>query len=722
MPAKKASTAQLKLVAPSHPAASSFSEPQLAQPAAAVVSAAAQTPFERAFQAALRAERRIGDVLEAEWKAAEGDVREQLRLSAFALMAHEDPYADYFELKPWIARFDQVQSVLNGAIKEPNTHGVEITFWLDAGYLAAAQANKRASLSEFEACIERVRQGSAPDTNCWLYLAILCVSEAHSRQQTATACALIEMVSARLRLKDIAKVLHARWHYEAGYGHYLSQSHVEAKAAWDIADTLITELTDNSDKSLFDPACIAQEGAMDSLRLRIRVANARFAIDNNDLALAKNEFSCMRIELSSCVAYARVLYHHTISRMALREGRVLEAQHHLDTAREILRLEIRDLGYIPVVLSEHLQVLFAQERWDDAVRAADDYKPYFDRHGQPYGEFLRQAALTRMWAELQGPESEEPFLSSLKNAFNLAVKHDFRALLRSVPVFASWLCARALEYGIHTEFVRDVVKTRKLPIPPRAPRQWPWAVWLDLIGPFTITLDGQRLALTGKVAQKPFELIKLLACTKRFTLSLESAALQLWPDAEELSAARKNLEMTIARARKLIGDATIKVGEGRVQLDAELVGCDLRYVLDTCAEAESLSQKNASLSKLARAAEQLSDLYEGELLQADEESPWLSSARQHLRNAYVRATLALTTSLQRHDRESDDVTRLLENAISREPLAEQLYSSLMQHYAEQGRNAEALHTYRRCKQSLSVISGFAPSKVTEALKQKLMNS
>jgi DNA-binding SARP family transcriptional activator len=725
MSAKKASTAQLKLVSSADSSAAAQlavpRQPQPAEQASAQALPPVASPFERAFQAALRAERRIGDVLEVEWKLAGDDIAERLRLSAFALIAHEDPYAEHFLIEPWLVRFEQLQ-VITSVEEISSGCKDEIAFWRDAGCLASAQANKRATVLEFDRCIERVRQGAMPDKNVWLYLAILCVSEAHSRQQTATACALIEMVSAHERFKDSWPVLLARWHYEAGYGHYLAQSYKEALLAWSIADNLISQLSEG--KQLFSQKKISlsQERTMDSLRVRIHVAIARLAIDNNDFDLARNTFASMKVEVSTCVAYARVLYHHIISRIALREERVLEAQHHLEIAREILRIEMRDPAYVPVVLSEYLQVLFAQQRWSDAVREADAYKPYFERLGLHYGELLRQIALTRMWAEAQGAESLEPFMSSLKNAMDLAVKHDFRALLRSVPSFASWICAKALEYGIQSEFARDVIKTRKLPTPHQAPRQWPWAVWLDLIGPFTITLDGQRLALTGKVAQKPLELIKLLACTKRYTLSLENAALQLWPDAEELGAARKNLEMTIARARKLIGDTAIKVGEGRVQLDAELVGCDLQCVLDTCAEAESLAQKNESASKLARAIELLGGLYEGELLQADEESLWLSSARQHLRNAYVRATLALATSLQRHSSDIDDVTRLLESAISREPLAEQLYSRLMQHYAEQGRNAEALHTYRRCKQSLSVISGLAPSRTTEALKQKLMYS
>jgi DNA-binding SARP family transcriptional activator len=505
----------------------------------------------------------------------------------------------------------------------------------------------------------------------------------------------------------------------AGYGLFLAQSFSDAKQAWAHARTLITLL------SLHPEAThgFLNVDNLNSFRVLLNVAFARMAVEVNELDVAQVELEQVRPLVSGCIANARLLYHHMVSRVSLRSNLVLEAQHHLDIAREILRVEYRDPGFSLVVLTEYLQVLFAQERWQDAVKFADECKVHFEQHGLIYGEFLRLAALTRMWAERQNPDhSDEPFVSTLKAAMDLAVKHDFRSILRSVPPFASWMCAKALEQGIHAEFVREVIVSRKLPTPVCAPRQWPWAVWLDLIGPFSITLDGQKLALSGKAAQKPLELIKLLACTKRYALSLESAAMQLWPEAESLIASRKNLETTIARARKLIGEAAIKVGEGRVQLDVTLVGCDLQYVLDTCSLAEALASKGGSLAQLNRAARQLSELYEGELLQGDEESLWLVSARQYLRNAYVRATLSVASALQGNDLQTDEVTKLLEIAISREPIAEQLYTKLMQHYADQGRNAEALHTYRRCKQYLSVIAGLVPSKATELIKERLLLS
>jgi DNA-binding SARP family transcriptional activator len=669
--------------------------------------------FDGLFELALTAYRRIGKSLESAWQLQTNNPEQQLRVSILAMLVYSFRYADYYDSTQWIKRFDEALPSAQTA-NEPDT----LTFWCDVGRMARAQVTGRASDEVFDIAIGHVRNESCPNANAWLLMAGLCVAEANSRQQPATASALMEMVSAHPWYENAAPLLRIRWHFVSGYGYFLGQRHAQALTQWQISDELIDE---------FGLALARQDtrhdDALDSLKVLVRVSKARLALDTNDIETANRELDIARKDIGKCVAYARVLFHHLCSRSALLLGKLIDAQYHLDTAREVLRLEYQDPGYVPVVLTEYLQLLFAQHNWGDAVKVADEFKPHFERHGLHYGEFLRQAALTRLWAENQAQHgSHEPFLSSLQAAMDLAVKHKYVAMMRSVPEFASWLCAKALEHEVHAEFAKEVVSSRNLPTPSRAPRQWPWAVWLDMLGPFTITLEGQRLALTGKVAQKPLELIKLLACTKRYTLSLDSAAMQLWPDTEELPAARKNLETTISRARKLIGETHIKVGEGRVQLAGDKVGCDLQYVLDTCAEAESLGQRKVTLAQLNQTASLLIELYEGELLQADEESLWLSSARQYLRNAYVRATLAIAGALQNHDMQSDVVTKLLENAISREPLAEQLYTKLMEHYIAQGRNAEALHTYRRCKQYLSVVLGLPPSKATEALRSKILEN
>ncbi|HUF22478.1 MAG TPA: bacterial transcriptional activator domain-containing protein, partial [Burkholderiales bacterium] len=57
--------------------------------------------------------------------------------------------------------------------------------------------------------------------------------------------------------------------------------------------------------------------------------------------------------------------------------------------------------------------------------------------------------------------------------------------------------------------------------------------------------------------------------------------------------------------------------------------------------------------------------------------------------------------------------------LDADPLAEMFYQGLMRCYARQGRHAEAISTYRRLRQTLSVVLGVAPSAGTEALVREL---
>jgi DNA-binding SARP family transcriptional activator len=61
-------------------------------------------------------------------------------------------------------------------------------------------------------------------------------------------------------------------------------------------------------------------------------------------------------------------------------------------------------------------------------------------------------------------------------------------------------------------------------------------------------------------------------------------------------------------------------------------------------------------------------------------------------------------------------------AIEADPLTEDIYRCLMSCYASEGRRAEAIESYRRCRQMLSVVLGVAPSAETEALRRVISNT
>ena len=133
-----------------------------------------------------------------------------------------------------------------------------------------------------------------------------------------------------------------------------------------------------------------------------------------------------------------------------------------------------------------------------------------------------------------------------------------------------------------------------------------------------------------------------------------------------------------------------------------------RQRLSVCAEFDRLAQRALTL-------------YPGHFLAGDDEVAWLLGARQRLASKFLRHVAAVGQCWQ----EQGDPGRAelaYQRALELDPLAESLSRALMLLQLRQGRRAEALETYRRCRQMLSVVLGLAPSAQTEAVHRSLLDS
>jgi two-component SAPR family response regulator len=68
---------------------------------------------------------------------------------------------------------------------------------------------------------------------------------------------------------------------------------------------------------------------------------------------------------------------------------------------------------------------------------------------------------------------------------------------------------------------------------------------------------------------------------------------------------------------------------------------------------------------------------------------------------------------------TDRAADILHFIAERDPLAEDAYEALMQHYARKGKVAEALQIYVRCARTLEVQLGLEPSENLRTLAAKL---
>ena len=273
------------------------------------------------------------------------------------------------------------------------------------------------------------------------------------------------------------------------------------------------------------------------------------------------------------------------------------------------------------------------------------------------------------------------------------------------------LCAEALEAGIETEYVESLVRRLRLRSPIPDAEFWPWPVKVNALGTFEVMRDGHKIEFSGKAPKKPLALLKALIAFGGRNVPEERLMDALWPD-EEADAARKSLDITVLRLRKLLGsNDTIMVSDELIGLNPQLCWTDVwaferRITQTDAAEAEH------GLSAAAAA------LYRGNFLPADAEEPWTVKARERLRARFVR----LVESVAQADEAAGHWEKAMAHylkGLEADDLVEAFHLGLMRCYRALGRPAEAITAFRRLRQTLSVVLGIAPSPAAETLAQEL---
>ena len=305
----------------------------------------------------------------------------------------------------------------------------------------------------------------------------------------------------------------------------------------------------------------------------------------------------------------------------------------------------------------------------------------------------------------------------LAKALALARAMGERDFLPHLPALASALCARALRQEIEPRFVGEVITARGfLPPDPDDPH-WPWALRIRTLGGFAVLREGRPMASAAKPARRPLDLLMFIASSGRREVSAPAAIAALWPELDG-DRAKSAFNVALHRLRRLLGvEESVALEGGRLVLSAAHVWVDAfafeRYV----AEAEAMLARNR-VAEGEAAANIALGLYGGHFLDAEEDTAWQLIHRSRLSARYVR----LVVVAARHWMHAGDfprARRTCERAIELEPLAEEVYRTLMEVLAARGQPAEALRVYRRCREALSVALGIPPSAQTELVHDAL---
>jgi DNA-binding SARP family transcriptional activator len=352
-----------------------------------------------------------------------------------------------------------------------------------------------------------------------------------------------------------------------------------------------------------------------------------------------------------------------------------------------------------------------------ALRFVNEYRALTRRAGNPLAE--HQALLVEAYVALQQGD-HEACAAKLRPALAIGVREQYFAHWGWSPRMMARLYSEALGQGIETAYVQHVVRCHDLSPEDQGVANWPWPVRVYTLGRFEIVIDGATLRFEGKAQHKPIELLKILVAAGEAGHPAGKLIDLLWrnrPDGD----GQKALEMTIHRLRKLLGrDSAVQVTDRNISLDPRRVWTDawsLERIL-----GRSLSASEDALpdpDSLERAAPVVLDLCRGAFLAEDDAAAWQIPLRNRLMSRFHRFVLRLGRHWESGgswDR-ADDLYR---RAVELDPLAEAFYRGQMVCLQAQGRRAEAIEVFRRCRQMLSLVLGVSPTAETEKVYRELL--
>ena len=224
-----------------------------------------------------------------------------------------------------------------------------------------------------------------------------------------------------------------------------------------------------------------------------------------------------------------------------------------------------------------------------------------------------------------------PGLKALRLGLEIGRQYGYQHFLWWWPAAMSRVCARALEEGIESDYVRTLIRERRL-IPEGPVEAWPWMFRIYTLGPFRIERHGEVLGGSGKAQRRPLELLKVLIAYGGEKVSESRIVDALWPRIDGDSAHR-SFTSTLHRLRKLLGeDRAIVLHEGKLTLDRRYVWVDA-WAFDALATRLEASDG----SQFERLAERLLALYRGPFLADDADCAWYLPARSRMRARLARA-------------------------------------------------------------------------------------
>jgi LuxR family maltose regulon positive regulatory protein len=231
-------------------------------------------------------------------------------------------------------------------------------------------------------------------------------------------------------------------------------------------------------------------------------------------------------------------------------------------------------------------------------------------------------------------------LACLRRGFGLARRRGYYNMFWLGSATMARAALHALEFDIEPEYVRALIRRRRLRLQPgfSRPEQWVWPYRLRALGSFEVIRDPEGAAdCTPRRSHAvpaprgmPLRLLQAIVAMGGRGIAEHVLIDMLWPDAEG-DAARRVFDTTLHRLRRQLGEReVVRLRDGTIFLDENLCWVDLWALDDAIAEARRALQPGASTLALEEVARRLLAIYRGELLADEPGATWVKAPRKRI--------------------------------------------------------------------------------------------
>lgn len=224
------------------------------------------------------------------------------------------------------------------------------------------------------------------------------------------------------------------------------------------------------------------------------------------------------------------------------------------------------------------------------------------------------------------------------------------------------------------------------------------AAAIQLLGRFTVTLDGEPVSGDAWRSRRAADVVKLLALSPGHRLHRSQVMEALWPESDP-QASGSNLRKALHFARHATRDEQMIVvqqgvlalwPQGEVDTDVERFEAKARAALES---GDPTACRNAA------------ELYAGDLLPDDCYESWTAQPRQRLRQRYLAVLRAGGLWQRLFDEDATD---------------EEAARALMRADLDAGRRREAIRCFERLREALHDQLGVGPDGQTISLYEEVL--